>query len=260
MNGYDAHLFIKKQGKRFSKKDIAVLTENKEKYISFNVEINVKLAGVSNKDGRKVCKNIQLRFIDSCRFLGSGLDKLASNLCGTSEVKCDKCRGDMELIKISDEYTAFFGCERCRAKKTKYLDERVLKKNFSTFWGCDEKFHLIIRKGVYPYEHMDGWGKSEETNLPPKDAFYSRFYRKGISDQDHEYAEKVWNIREEKTLGWYHDTYLKADVLLLADRFETFCETCLKHYKLDPAHFHTAPSLAWKTLLKMATEYCEQGL
>ena len=32
---------------------------------------------------------------------------------------------------------------------------------------------------------------------------------------------------------------------------------CLKHYKLDPAHFYTAPGLAWQTLLKTAAEYCE---
>ena len=80
LSGYDAHLFIKKLGRRFNKNDIGVLAENKEKYISFNVKINVKLEGVSNKDSTEVCKNIQLRFIDSCRFMASSLDKLASNL------------------------------------------------------------------------------------------------------------------------------------------------------------------------------------
>ena len=70
LNGYDAHLFIKKLGKRFSKKDIAVLTENKDKYISFNVEINVKLAGVSNKDGREMCKNIQIYHQKMCSTVG----------------------------------------------------------------------------------------------------------------------------------------------------------------------------------------------
>ena len=85
LSGYEAHLFIKELGKRFSKNYIGVIAENKEKYIRFNVKFNVKLAGVSNKEGAEVCKNIQLRFIDSCRFIASSLDKLSSNFCGTSE-------------------------------------------------------------------------------------------------------------------------------------------------------------------------------
>ena len=80
LSGYDAHLFIKELGRRFNKNDIGVIAENKEKYISFNVKIKVKLAGVRNEDGTEECKNIQLRFIDSCRFMASSLDKLASNL------------------------------------------------------------------------------------------------------------------------------------------------------------------------------------
>ena len=62
---------------------------------------------------------------------------------------------------------------------------------------------------------------------------------------------------EKKTLGCYHNTYLKTDVLLLAEVFETFRNTCLKHYELDPAHFDTAPGLEWQALLKIAAEYCE---
>ena len=77
---------------------------------------------------------------------------------------------------------------------------------------------------------------------------------KGISDQDHEHAQQVWNTMEKKTLGCYHDTHLKTDVLLLADVFETFLNTCLKNYKLDPAHFYTALGLAWQALLKTTTE------
>ena len=164
LSGYDAHLFIKELGRRFNKNDIGVIAENKEKYISFNVKINVKLAGVKYKDGTEVCKNIQLRFIDSCRFMASSLDKLASNLCGTSGIQCDKCKGNMELINISDDYIASLGCERCRTKKTKNLGEEVLKNFFnhtSRIWGCGEKFCLMIRKGVHPYEYMNGWEKFE---------------------------------------------------------------------------------------------------
>ena len=56
----------------------------------------------------------------------------------------------------------------------------------------------MTRKGVYPCEYIDGWKKFEETSLPPKDAFYSRLNMKGISDQDYEHAQQVWNTMEKK--------------------------------------------------------------
>ena len=260
LSDYDAHMFIKELGRRFNKNDIGVIAENKEKYISFNVKINVKLAGVKYKDGTQVHKNIQLRFIDSCRFMASSLDKLASNLCGTSGIQCDKFKGNMEPINISGDYIASLGCKRCRTKKTEDLDEGTFKKNFNhpdRFWECDEKFHLMIRKVVYPYEYMDDYKKFEEAGLSRKDVFYSRLNMKGISDQDYEHAQQVRNTMQKKTPGCCHDNYLKTYVLLLADVFETFWNACLKKYKLDPAHFYTSPGLAWQTLLKTAAEYCE---
>ena len=169
-----------------------------------------------------------------------GLDKLASNLCGTSAIQCDKCKGNMELINIFGDYIASLGFERCNLKKTKGLDERLLEKNLnhtSRFWGSDENFRL---------KYMDGCEKFEETRLPPKNAFYGRLNMKDISDQGYEQAQQVWNTMEKKTLGCYHDTYLKTNVLLLVDAFEAFRNTCIEHYKLDPAHFETAPGLAWQ--------------
>ena len=103
--------------------------------------------------------------------------------------------------------------------------------------GSDEKFRLMIRKGVYPYEYIDSWKRFEEISLPQKDAFCSRLNIKGISDQDYEHAQQVWNTMEKKALGCFHDTYLKTDVLLLVDVFEKFWDTCLKNYRLDSAHF-----------------------
>ena len=60
LSGYDARLFIKELGKKFNKDDIGVIADSKEKYVIFNVKISIKLAGVTNKDSKEVCKNIQL--------------------------------------------------------------------------------------------------------------------------------------------------------------------------------------------------------
>ena len=129
-------------------------------------------------------------------------------------------------------------------------------KHLKEFYKGEEVFRLMRRKGKYPYEYMDSWKKFEQTSLPPKDAFFSRLNMKGISDQDYEHAQQVWNTMEKKTPGCYHNTYLVTDVLVLVDVFGTFRNPCFKNYKLDPAHFYTAPGLAWQALLKIATENC----
>ena len=99
-------------------------------------------------------------------------------------------------------------------------------------------------------KYMDAWSRFEETALPPKEAFYSELKREGISDEDYAHAQAVWQAFECKNLGDFHDKYLETDVLLLADVFENFRKTCLRHYKLDPAHYYTSPGLSWDALLK----------
>ena len=39
--------------------------------------------------------------------------------------------------------------------------------------GDLNKFALLLRKGVYPYEYMDSWEKFNKTSIPPKEAYYS---------------------------------------------------------------------------------------
>ena len=115
----------------------------------------------------------------------------------------------------------------------------------------DENRALVLRKGVYPYEYMNAFERFNKTSLPQKEAFYSTLTDSDISDEDYEHAKKVWKAFECETLGDYHDLYLKTDVLLLADIFENFRKTCLKHYGLDPAHYYTSPGLSWDALLKL---------
>ena len=107
-----------------------------------------------------------------------------------------------------------------------------------------------MRKGVYPYEYISSWDKFMETELLPKEAFYSNLNMSNISDDDYQHAQKVWQAFNIENLGEYQDLYLKTDVILLANVFEAFRDTCLEHYKLDAAHFYTSPGLAWKACLK----------
>ena len=71
-----------------------------------------------------------------------------------------------------------------------------------------------------------------------------------ISEEDYQHALRVLEEFGIHNLGDYHDLYLSTNVVLLANVFEAFRDTCLKHYKLDPAHFYIAPGLAWCACLK----------
>ena len=109
---------------------------------------------------------------------------------------------------------------------------------------------LLTRKGVYPYDYVSSIERFSETQLPPKSEFYSRLNDEDTSDADYQHALNVWNTFQCQTIRDYNDLYLKSDVLLLADVFESFRKACLRHYNLDPAHYYTSPRLAWDACLK----------
>ena len=183
-----------------------MIAKNTENYISFSVKVEVDR--YVDKDGNEKVKEMELRFINSFKFMSSSLDSLVNNLA----------------------------------------------KGGHKFWGFEkynsEQKELLIRKGVYPYEYMDSWDKFEETHLPGIDKFYSKLNMCGKNEVEYQHAQKVWNEFKLKNMGDYHDLYLETDVVLLANVSESFRKVCLENYGLDPAHFYTAPGLAWKACLK----------
>ena len=202
--GYDAHLFIKELGK--NSRNMEVIAKNKEDYISFSVEVAVDK--YVDKEGNEKEKLIELRFIDSFKFMSSSLDSLTKNLVSSGK----------QLFGFED-----------------YLELQ---------------YELFTRKGIYPYECVSSWDRFEETQLPPIEAFYSELNMSSISSDDYQHAQRVWKEFSIHNLGDYHDLCLRTDVVLLSNMYEVFRETCLEHYKLDPAHFYTSPGLAWKVCLK----------
>ena len=114
-----------------------------------------------------------------------------------------------------------------------------------------ERMDLAMEKGIYPYEYMTSKDTMNLTELPPKESFYSALQNKGISDEDYERAQRMWKIFDCQTLADYTLLYVKLDVLLLASVFEAFRTECLSpdSFRLDPAHFITAPSLSWNAML-----------
>ena len=83
---------------------------------------------------------------------------------------------------------------------------------------------------------MDIFKKFSENKLPNRCKVFSSLKDKCISEKDYLKADSIWNVFKMNTMGDFHDLYLKTDVLLLADVFEKFINTCLDYYGLDHCH------------------------
>ena len=81
LSGYDAHLFIRELGAHTS--EMGVIAKNKEDYISFSIKVPVD--SYIDKNGKEKGKLIELRFIDSFKFMSSSLDSLTKNLVGSGK-------------------------------------------------------------------------------------------------------------------------------------------------------------------------------
>ena len=69
-----------------------------------------------------------------------------------------------------------YKCKECGKKCFELINEVI--KNFSIAYQiCNSdvnKFLLLLRKGVYPYEYRERWERFKETSLPGKYVFYSK--------------------------------------------------------------------------------------
>ena len=209
---YDYHFKIKYLAREF-KRTFESLGENTEKYISFTIPFK-KL--INDKEIK-----YRIRISDSCRFMQDSLSNLIDNL---SELKIKEIDSDV-LIK--------------RFYNTCQLSDNDINK-----------FKLLLRKGVYPYQYMDSSKRFNETELPSEDKFYSKLNLEDISADDYAHAINVWNTFDISNLGEYHDLYVRLDTALLAGVFENSRDKEIETDKLDPVHFLTTPGLSWWAGLK----------
>ena len=145
-------------------------------------------------------------------------------------------------------------------KSIKNLSDEDFKYLVEEFGS--ENLELLKQKGAYPYKYVNSFERFNEEKLPARKYFYSSTKDEKIGDdgkvsdghisaKDYLTYEKTWDKSEMKNMGDYHDHYFKKDVLLLADVYEKFIDTCLKYYGLDPCHYFSSPGLSWDAMLKM---------
>ena len=242
---YDYHFIIKELACEFEG-NFECLGENTEKYITFSVPIKKRI------ENKNMDITYKIKFIDSFRFMATSLSKLVDNVTDNiHNDKCIKCKSNLCFVRAMNE--TLFKCIGCEKEYEKEFNNELLERFSNTYEFCDNdlnKFIMLLRKGVYPYEYMDGWNKFNEKSIPCKESFYSSLTLDNITEVDYAHANNVFKKFNLNNLGEYHDLYVRSDTLLLADIFENFRQSCLKNYELDPAHFVSLPGLAWQACLK----------
>ena len=192
--------------------------------------------------------------------MSSSLSKLVDNLSeGIHNNKCLDCKCFQDYIKIKNEKLLLkcFNCNNCYKKK---FNKDLIKKFKNTYSFCNNdlnKFILLLRKGIHPYEYMDSWEKFNEKSLPSKEDFYSNLNMEDIDDIDYRHGNNMFKGFKLENLGDCHNLYVQSDTLLLAEGFENFRDMCLKEYELDPAHFLSLPGLASQACLKKTNKELE---
>ena len=101
-----------------------------------------------------------MKFIDSFRHMSQSLSNLVDNL----------------------------------AEPSKNLPiDTLINRFYNTYALCNKdinKFKLLLRKGIYPYEYMTSWDKFKEPVPLDKKLYYSKLNDENISDSDIEHVKK----------------------------------------------------------------------
>ena len=236
LSPYDIHLIIREIANEFDG-GLEWLGENTKKRIIFSVKINKKIIKKDEAGNEKIV-NIpyRLKFIHMLASLSDLVNNLSN---GLHNKKCVDCKFGVDFMKAED-YILIFRFFKCKNYKIDF-DKKLINKFSSVynFYKSDiNKFILLLRKAVYPYEYMNSWNRFNKTSLLDKKVFYSSLNMENITNIDYRHAVRVFKEFKMNNLGDYHDLYVQSDTLLLADIFTNFRNISLKTWAIQSILYH----------------------
>ena len=127
--------------------------------------------------------------------MSTSLSNLVSNLSeGLYNDRCIDCKSCLDYMTTKDEQL-IFRCFRCKKNYEKNFNKELIQTFANIYEFCNgdlNKFILLLRKGVYPYEFMDSWERFNETSLSDTEAFYSKLNMEDITDVDYVHVKIVF--------------------------------------------------------------------
>ena len=171
--------------------------------------------------------------------MSTSLSSLVDNLPEIHKKVCEFMQGKKKKSCQNVDSLILYKCKECNDESYKSING--LNKKFpNTYQFCNRdvnKFVLVLRKGVFPYEYIDSWEKFDETSPPDKEAYYSKINEEGIRNTDYAHTQKVWEVFKIKDNG---DKF-KVSMFKVIHYCLQMCFKTLEIYELDPAHFLSDP-------------------
>ena len=108
----------------------------------------------------------------------SKLSGLVDNLSEINDKVCKTCT-ERKNIKSECEFIGLknnrlnYRCKECSGTYNKSVNDLIKKfPKMHNFCNSNlNKFVMLLRNTVYPYEYVDSWERLNETSLPPKEIF-----------------------------------------------------------------------------------------
>ena len=244
-SNYDSHMFFKNSvDKKKDQVDFDIIPKTNEEYISVTYGC--------------------IRFIDSYRFLSSGLDSLVKTLVQNS----NKTLGDLKKEIVDNDYILNIVTDigeynrTIKDLKKEYSDKiNELEEALIDYMGENDlkilktvfpdKWMYLTKKLAYPYEYFDSIEdyKKPVDNLENKN-FFSKLKNNYPDDEEIQRTMDIikrLNIKNGKELT---ELYLRSDVLLLACVFEKFIKVSVNDFGINPLYCVSLPVYTWQCGLK----------
>ena len=120
------------------------------------------------------------------------LSNLVDNVTeGIHKIKCKDCDFlEYESVKANSIKCKCLSCNKNYSNK---IDEGLkrLKNTFKFSNNDTNKFILLLRKGIYPYEYMNDSEKFSETSFSVKEELYSNLNMEHITNADYIHGKRV---------------------------------------------------------------------
>ena len=182
--------------------------------VTLSQSIN-KISEINNKISQIDKTEPDNMFIDSMRSM---ISSLSLSIDKISEIDNKMSQIDKKETenKFTDNMRSMITSLLKSIDKVSEIDRKIsndslIEKFYNTYQLCNKdlnKFVLLLRKGFYPYEHMESWNIFKEESLDDKEYFYSELNKEDITDEDYAHAQKVWDTFNIKNVGEYHDLYV----------------------------------------------------